>query len=74
MDDFAGWLRLNYARAYRNIPVGSGAGFQHAVSCFATGLQGLIAVSGPVLFVVLVLAHVGLLGRAGYRVVRRRPL
>lgn len=53
---------------------GFGAAFHHAISGFATGLQAIIAISGPVLLVLLVLALGALLGRAGYRLVQRRLL
>lgn len=53
---------------------GFGAAFHHAISGFATGLQAIIAISGPVLLVLLVLALGALLGRAGCRLVQRRLL
>jgi hypothetical protein len=53
---------------------GFGSAFHHAVSGFTTGLKALIAISGPLLFGLLIVAFVVLLARGLYRTLRRRYL
>lgn len=53
---------------------GFGAALHRAVAGFTGGLQALIAVSGPVLFALLLLGALAALGRVGYRILQRRLL
>jgi Domain of unknown function (DUF4349) len=55
-------------------PSGISSAWHGAVSGFAAAFDGLVRATGPLLFVILLLAIIGILGRLGWRRVQRRIL